>query len=129
MRIICIILGFLCMGLGAVGVILPILPTTPFLMLSVFFFARSSKKLHDWFLETKWYQRHLRSFVEKRAMTKKTKLSVMATVTVVMGFAFIMMQSVPAARMILVFVWAAHVWYFVFRIKTVGNISTVAKEK
>ena len=129
MRIICIILGFLCMGLGAVGVILPILPTTPFLMLSVFFFARSSKKLHDWFLETKWYQRHLRSFVEQRAMTKKTKLSVMATVTVVMGFAFIMMQSVPAARMILVFVWTAHVWYFVFRIKTVGNISTVAKEK
>lgn len=70
-----------------------------------------------------------KKFCRETCHDKEDKITVMATVTVVMGFAFIMMQSVPAARMILVFVWTAHVWYFVFRIKTVGNISTVAKEK
>lgn len=57
--------GFLCMGLGTVGVILPILPTVPFYMATVFCFAKSSRRLHQWFLGTPLYQRHLESFVER----------------------------------------------------------------
>ena len=57
--------GFLCMGLGTVGVILPILPTVPFYMATVFCFAKSSRRLHQWFLWTPLYQRHLESFVER----------------------------------------------------------------
>ena len=57
--------GFLCMGLVTVGVILPILPTVPFYMATVFCFAKSSRRLHQWFLGTPLYQRHLESFVER----------------------------------------------------------------
>lgn len=46
------ILGFICLGLGTVGVVLPILPTVPFYMATVFCFAKSSRKLHDWFMGT-----------------------------------------------------------------------------
>ena len=53
------------MGLGTVGVILPILPTVPFYMATVFCFAKSSRRLHQWFLGTPLYQRHLESFVER----------------------------------------------------------------
>ena len=53
------------MGLGTVGVILPILPAVPFYMATVFCFAKSSRRLHQWFLGTPLYQRHLESFVER----------------------------------------------------------------
>mgnify|MGYP000585710000 CR=1 FL=1 len=69
LRIFWILLGFICLGLGAVGVVLPILPTVPFFMATVFCFAKSSKRLHDWFIGTKLYKKHLDSFVKQRAMT------------------------------------------------------------
>lgn len=49
LRIFWIVLGFICLGLGTLGVVLPILPTVPFYMATVFCFAKSSRKLHDWF--------------------------------------------------------------------------------
>ena len=49
-RIVWLILGLICLGLGTVGVILPILPTVPFYMATVFCFAKSSRRLHDWFV-------------------------------------------------------------------------------
>lgn len=56
-RIFWIILGFLCLGLGTAGIVLPVLPTVPFFMATVFCFAKSSKRLHDWFVGTKLYKK------------------------------------------------------------------------
>ena len=64
-----IVLGFLCMVLGTVGIVLPILPTVPFYMATLLCFAKSSQKLHDWFVGTNLYKKHLDSFVQKKAMT------------------------------------------------------------
>lgn len=119
MRVVWILVGFLCLGLGTVGVILPILPTVPFYMGTVYCFAKSSKKLHDWFVNTGLYRKHLESFVKKKSMTWKSKLTVIGTVTVVMAFGFIMMSKVPVGRICLVVVWICHLLYFAFRIKTV----------
>ena len=73
-RIFFVILGCICLCLGTVGVSLPILPTTPFYLLTVFFFANSSQKLHDWFLGTELYHKHLESFVKDRGMMRSTKV-------------------------------------------------------
>ena len=73
-KILFIIFGCLCFSLGTVGVILPILPSTPFYLATLFFFANSSEKLHRWFLGTKLYKKHLESFVKKRGMLMKTKI-------------------------------------------------------
>lgn len=52
LKVVWIVLGFLCLGLGTIGIVLPILPTVPFYMATLFCFAKSSKKLHDWFIGT-----------------------------------------------------------------------------
>ncbi len=89
-RILYVILGCICLGLGCIGIVLPILPTVPFFLATVFFFA-GSQKLHDWFLSTSMYKKHLESYVQKKGMLMQTKISILATVTLLMGFGFFMM--------------------------------------
>ncbi|MFQ9087372.1 MAG: YbaN family protein [Roseburia sp.] len=50
-------LGFLCLILGSIGIVLPLLPTVPFYLVTVFCFARSSEKLYDWFTHTSMYKK------------------------------------------------------------------------
>ena len=68
-RIVWLLIGFLSMGIGAVGVVLPVLPTTPFLLLASFCLAKGSARFHRWFTGTNLYKKHLESFVENRTMT------------------------------------------------------------
>ncbi|MCD8378858.1 MAG: YbaN family protein [Lachnospiraceae bacterium] len=112
-------LGFLALGLGAVGTVLPILPTVPFLMLAAFCFGKSSEKLSNWFKGTKLYKNNLETFVKGEGMTMKTKLRIVITVTVIMAIGFAMMSSVPVGRAVLAVVWVCHLLYFFVRVKTI----------
>ncbi|MBQ3858940.1 MAG: YbaN family protein [Clostridia bacterium] len=122
-RIVFAALGLVCFGLGTVGVFLPILPTTPFYLLTLFFFANSSERLHAWFLGTRLYQKHLDSFVKGRGMLLSTKLSIICTVTLLMGFGVFMMarRGILVPCVILGVVWLLHILYFVFRVKTISR--------
>lgn len=116
-KIILIIIGCICTALGAVGAVLPILPTVPFLMAAAVCFAKSSEKLDCWFRGTKLYKDNLESFVNGRGMTRKTKIKIMVTVTLLMSVGFIMMKNVPVGRIILGTVWVFHILFFTFGVK------------
>lgn len=119
-KILYIILGCIGLAIGAVGAVVPMLPAFPFLLLAAFCFARSSEKLHNWFINTKLYKDNLKSYVAGKGMTKKTKIRIMVTVTVLMSIGFIMMKAVPVGRIVLACVWAFHIFYFIFGVKTLA---------
>ena len=104
---------------GAVGAVLPLLPSFPFLLLAAFCFAKSSERLHTWFIGTKLYKDNLESYVQGKGMTKKTKIRIMVTVTILMSIGFIMMSRVPVGRIVLACVWVFHIVYFLFGVKTI----------
>lgn len=117
MKLLYILFGFLSIGLGIIGVILPGLPTTPFLLLALFCFSRGSERLRLWFIQTKIYQKYLKEYDEKRAMTMKQKLSILA---IAFPFCVIAFFNLPhiAGKLFLVAVMVIQYWYFFFKIKT-----------
>ena len=116
-KIIYMIIGCISIVLGIVGVVLPILPTVPFVLLAAFCFARSSERLDDWFKNTKLYQENN----IKSGMTKRVKMRIMCSVTLLMSIGFIMMglKGIIVGNVVLLIVWIFHMVYFMFGVKTV----------
>lgn len=112
-------LGCLGLAMGAVGAVVPLLPAFPFLVLAAFGFARSSDRLHQWFLGTRLYRDNLAGFLSGRGMTKAAKARVMLTVTAVMAIGFYMMRRIPVGQVILAVVWVGHMILFIWGIRTV----------
>ena len=115
-----VVLGCVCLALAVIGVVLPILPTVPFLALAAFCFAKSSDRLNNWLINTKFYQNNLADFKAGKGMTVKTKVRILATVTLVMaiGLIVMLMKGVIVGSIILSVVWLGHIYYFGFKVKT-----------
>lgn len=119
-KLVWLVVGCIGLGLGAVGAVVPLLPSFPFLMLAAFGFAKSSEKLHNWFVGTKLYKDNLESYIQGRGMTREAKRRVMTTVTLLMGFGLVMMllKALYVPCIILGCVWVFHIVYFLFGVKT-----------
>lgn len=130
-KIVLVIVGCIGVGLGAVGAVVPMLPAFPFLMLAVVCFAKSSEKLDKWFKGTELYKNNLETYVKGQGMTKKTKIKIMITVTLLMSFGFFMMFRkdlyIPCA--ILGGVWLFHILYFIFGVKNYTPAETTEESK
>ena len=111
-KIIWMAAGVVFLGIGAVGVALPVLPTTPFLLLASFCLAKGSRRLHEWFVGTKLYQNHLDSFVRNRAMTLKTKLGILFPASAMLLLAFAEMQYVYGRGFILFLILFKYIYFF-----------------
>ena len=116
--------GCISLALGCIGIVLPILPTVPFFLLTLFCFSQSSTRLHDWFTGNDLYKKNLESYVRKEGMQMKTKVSIVATVTLLMAIGFICMKNVPVGRIVLSVVWVCHVIYFFCFVKTLPEEKT-----
>jgi len=73
-----VVLGTCFVGLGILGVFLPLLPATPFLLLAVACYARGSKRLHDWLLNNRLFGSYIRNYHEGRGISLKLKVITLA---------------------------------------------------
>ncbi len=117
-KIFFVVLGFISLGLGLIGIVLPVLPTTPFLLLTTFCFVKGSDKFDKWFKGTKIYKKHLESFQKDKAMTMKTKLSILVAVYFMLSFPLIFSKSMHL-KLFIIALMAFKLYYFMFRIKTI----------
>ena len=113
-----IFLGFISLALGIAGIVLPLLPTSPFLLLACFCFAKGSSRFYHWLLNTWFYKKYLSEFTKTRAMTVRTKLSICITASVLVAVPFIF-APFWIVRLIIFCVLAFKWYFFIFRIKTI----------
>lgn len=116
--IICIILGFICLGIGVVGIILPIIPTTPFLLLTSFFFVRGSKRFNTWFLNSKIYKKYLENFSKNRVMTIYGELILLSLVSLMIVMTMFIVNNLTLSIILSILILLKYS-YFIFRVKTV----------
>ena len=119
-NVLYIFLGFFFIFLGGIGIIIPILPTTPFFLLALFFFTKSSKKFELWFKNTKLYTKYLEDFVNKRSMTLKSKIQLLLFASIMLLVAIYFVKLLWA-RIIILFLITFKYYYFIFKIKTIKN--------
>lgn len=93
--------GFLALILGLIGVILPLLPTTPFLLLAGYCFFRGSKRLHQWIEGHHWIGKQLHMWREQRAISRKTKTALILYLWASMGISIVFFVSETTYQFIL----------------------------
>lgn len=112
-----IALGLLTLGLGILGIPLPVLPTTPFLLVSAWCFGRSSGRLLRWLLTNRVFGEYLRNYVEKRGIPKRVKIYIL-----IILWATILLSAFLAVRVwwlrVLLMAIATGVTIHILRIQT-----------
>ena len=78
-------LGWASLGLGALGVLLPLLPTTPFLILAAYFFSRSSQRMHAWLLNHRVFGPPIENWRRHRAISTGAKLAALAAMALILA--------------------------------------------
>lgn len=88
-----ITLGILSLTLGVIGIFLPILPTTPFLLMASFCFVRSSSKMNHWLLNHKTFGTYLRNYLEYGAIRKKDLIKGLLSLWLALGVSMFLTQK------------------------------------
>lgn len=118
MKLVYFFLGFLFLGLGMLGVFLPLLPTTPFLLVTAFMFAKSSTRFHLWFTSTKIYQQHLATFVQTRSMKKSTMWILLTFTTLILTMSGLLLDNFYVWLVILLLEVTKYI-YFIRHVKAI----------
>ena len=120
MRAVFFLAGTVCLFLAAVGVFLPILPTTPFLLLSAAFYLRSSERMHAWLYENKYFGEYLRNYRDGRGIPLATKLVVAAMLWTAISYSILFISTHWAVSILLAMI-AVAVSIHILQIPTLEN--------
>ena len=113
-----VIIGFISLALGIIGIALPVLPTVPFLLLTSICFVKGSTRFDNWFKRTKIYKKYLENYVKNRSMTRKQKLTILILAFVMLSFPFFMVDVLPM-RIFIILLMIGKFYYFLFKVETI----------
>lgn len=103
-RILFIVAGTVFLALGTVGVFLPILPTTPFLLLAAACYYKGSKRLHNWLLNNKWFGDYIRNYREGKGITLKSKIFAVTLLWITISYSAIFAVNILLVQLILLII-------------------------
>lgn len=119
-RIFLVILGTLFVMLGIIGVFLPLLPTTPFLLLAAFCYAKSSRRFYNWLMTNRWFGNYIRNYRERKGIPLKIKMLAISTLWITITFSALFVIKLLMVRIAL-FLIAAGVTWHIASVKTLKN--------
>lgn len=124
-RIFFLVIAWISLALGCIGVFVPLLPTTPLVLLATFLFAKSSPRLHAWICKTRVYGAYVKPFKERGGITLARKLQILGLSYAVMGVSAFFMRNVIAWAVLgVVALFLA--WLMAVRIPTISNEEAAA---
>lgn len=109
--------GTITLILGVIGVFLPLLPTTPFLLLSAYFYGKSSNKMQEWLLNNKIFGKYIKDYHEKKGITMKNKIISILFLIMSISFSMYKMQNLHFRIFLAIVLIAVSV--HILKIKTV----------
>lgn len=112
MKAVWLVLGLICVGLGLLGVVLPLLPTVPFILAAAFCFARSSERLHTWLMTHPTFGPLIENWEQNGAIGPRAKKLATVSIAAVFGFSWVLGASstvitiqVVVLSCVLIFIW------------------------
>ena len=121
MKTICIILGTLSLGLGILGIFLPLLPTTPFLLLTAALYFKGSPRLYQWLLNHKYFGTYIRNFRENKAIPLRAKIISLLLMWGTMLYCIFFLIPLVWVK-VLLFLIAVGVTYHILSFKTLKKM-------
>jgi len=106
LRSLLIVSGTVCVGLGMLGIFLPLLPTTPFLLLAAACYIRSSEKFYRWLIANRWFGRYIRNYREGRGVPLSTKVMAISLLWITIGYSAFFVVDILAVRILLILIAA-----------------------
>ena len=103
-RWVLIIVGSFFTGLGIIGIFLPLLPTTPFLLLAAACYIRSSERLYNWLINNKWIGRYIKNYLEGKGIPLKSKVLSISALWITIGYSVFFVVNIFSVRVILILI-------------------------
>ena len=103
-RWVLIIIGSFFTGLGILGIFLPLLPTTPFLLLAAACYIRSSEKFYNWLMNNKWLGRYIKNYLEGKGVSLNSKILSISLLLITIGYSVFFVVKIFLIRVILILI-------------------------
>jgi uncharacterized protein len=123
-RVLLIVAGTLCVALGTLGIFLPLLPTTPFLLLAAVCYARSSPRMLHWLHHNRWFGSYIRCYREGRGIPLREKIVTLTLLWITIGITVIFFVPLVWVKIVLLAI-AVAVTVHLLRIKTMKAANEV----
>lgn len=111
MKIVLIVIGSIALVLGIMGIFVPLLPTTPFLLLAAALFVRSSPRLYEWLLSQKYLGPYIRNFREQKAIPLRAKIISVSMVWLTLLYCAYILREQPWLSALMITLAIAITWH------------------